>query len=139
MIAKVAMLLLALVGAEQTYHILTMDGGGIKGIITTNCIKKMELYAYHYAEQKGYLDRIPKYTEIIDKTRKESNGYRPGRIHMQDLFEMFAGTSTGSILASSLSLAYTLENDRQPMFWAEAIEKVYIDNASNIFKQNRLS
>jgi patatin-like phospholipase/acyl hydrolase len=47
---------------------------------------------------------------------------------MKDLFDMFAGTSTGSILASALSLANDdpLTDPRQPMFWADAIEKIYV-------------
>lgn len=33
----------------QTYNILAIDGGGIRGIISAECIKEMEKYAYEYA------------------------------------------------------------------------------------------
>jgi hypothetical protein len=72
----------------------------------------METFAFQYAQSKGYLHRLPQYKEVTDPRRKESNGYQPGRIHMQDLFDMFAGTSTGSILGTSLSLAYNQDGDR---------------------------
>ena len=32
------------------YNILTIDGGGIRGIIPATCIVHMEMYAYHYAK-----------------------------------------------------------------------------------------
>ncbi len=38
-------------------------------------------------------------------------------MHVRDLFDMFAGTSTGSILASALSLKSTT-NSSEPRYWA---------------------
>lgn len=49
----------------------------------------MEKYAYDYAHGKKY--EIPVYKD------------QPGKMAMKDLFNMTAGTSTGSILAAGLS------------------------------------
>lgn len=36
--------------ADPYYNIMTMDGGGIRGIITSSCINKIEIEAYKYAK-----------------------------------------------------------------------------------------
>jgi patatin-like phospholipase/acyl hydrolase len=79
------------------YNIMTIDGGGIKGVITVTCIARMEQYAYQYGvEEKSY----PGIVRYMDK-----NGNLRKRIPMKDLFHMFSGTSTGSILSAGMSLA----------------------------------
>jgi hypothetical protein len=49
----------------------------------------MELYAYEYADSKGY--DFPKYPN------------RENIIAMKDMFDMMSGTSTGSIISAALS------------------------------------
>ena len=73
---------------DKYYNILTLDGGGIRGIIPAVVLQKMEAYAWDYASEKGY--QFPKYPG------------RDGALAMKDLFNMTAGTSTGSILAAGL-------------------------------------
>jgi len=51
---------------------------------------------------------------------------------------MFAGTSTGSILATALSLK-SETNKTQPMFWAKDANEIYINSAEDLFKKNGVS
>lgn len=55
----------------------------------------MEQYAFEYSTEKGYT--FPKYPPGPDGTSRE------GLIPMKDLFDMMAGTSTGSIISAALS------------------------------------
>lgn len=59
----------------------------------------MEEFAYQYAKDQKYIENpdFPKYINASDGSMIE-------RMHMIDLFDMFAGTSTGSIASSGLSL-----------------------------------
>ena len=84
-----------------------MDGGGIRGLIPAMVIAELEKVAYKYKQEKGY--NVPTYKD------KEGNELKV--VHMRDLFEMTAGTSTGSIIAAGL--AYTKPNDEKPAFFAE--------------------
>jgi hypothetical protein len=72
----------------------------------------METYSYQYATSKGY--KFPKYKG------------RDGLIAMKDLFNMTAGTSTGSILAAGL--VYPNEEriaEKEPKFFANDLLKIY--------------
>jgi len=72
----------------------------------------METYSYQYATSKGYT--FPKYKG------------RDGLIAMKDLFNMTAGTSTGSILAAGL--VYPNEKriaEKEPKFFATDLLKIY--------------
>lgn len=75
----------------------------MKGIISAECLMQIETFAYDYAVSQNYT--FP---------RHRNNN----RIHMSDLFDMMAGTSTGSILSSGLSVP-SRENSSAPMFYAE--------------------
>jgi patatin-like phospholipase/acyl hydrolase len=54
---------------------------------------------------------------------------------MKDIFDMFSGTSTGSIMSAGFSLSYKNETDGvyYPKYWGEEIRNIYIDNSSTIF------
>ena len=54
---------------------------------------------------------------------------------MKDLFDMMAGTSTGSILSTGLSIKKEGTVD-EPKLWGEDCRNIYIDQAPFIFKQN---
>ena len=81
------------------------------------------MYAYNYAVSKGY-----------DIPRHRNNN----RMHMIDLFDMMAGTSTGSILSAGLSIP-SRTNSSAPMYYAGEGQEIYMNNAKKIFKSNKLS
>lgn len=95
-------LFLASASAQKHYNILSLDGGGIRGLIPAQVLKYMELYAFEYSTSKGY--DFPKYPPLNGTARDDV-------IHMKDLFDMMAGTSTGSIISAALSFP---SNDTLP-------------------------
>lgn len=90
--------------------ILSVDGGGIRGIIPG-----MALVA---------LERKLK--------RKSGNPHAA----ISDYFDFFAGTSTGGILISLL-LCPDKENPARPRFSAEEALNLYVTHGSDIFKSSR--
>lgn len=103
---SIAVLMSVGMAAENKYYnILSLDGGGIRGIIPGVVIRHLEEDAYNIAKKNGWLDKIPKYPG------------KEGKVALKDVFHMFAGTSTGSILAAGLSYKKFDQPD-QPKFWA---------------------
>ena len=112
-----AFALLSLTTAKQNdnpnkgYNILAIDGGGIRGIISAVCLDEMEKYAYKYMlnnnDTKGFLWE-PYY---------DDDGKIKEHVHMKDMFDMMAGTSTGSILSTALSVPKE-KGSTIPKFWA---------------------
>lgn len=74
-------------GEQDFYNILSFDGGGIRGLISATVASYMEDFAYTYARTQYC---IP-----------ERNN---GKVSMTEVFDLLAGTSTGSIIASGLSM-----------------------------------
>lgn len=72
---------------EKHWNVLSLDGGGIRGLITATVVDYMEKYAYNYTRDEYC---------IPERDTK--------RISMAELFDMVAGTSTGSLLATSIVL-----------------------------------
>ena len=59
-------------------------------------------------------------------------------MHMTDLCDMLAGTSTGSILSAGLSIP-SPTNSSAPRYYATDAQNIYIDNADVIFKRNHFN
>jgi patatin-like phospholipase/acyl hydrolase len=84
----------------------------------------MESYAYMYSMQKGYT--FPRY---------------PGRedvIAMKDLFDMMAGTSTGSIISAALSYPsddVLATGEQVPQYWSKEVIEVYSQRGGEIFQK----
>lgn len=93
-----------LTAKESPYFLLSIDGGGVKGVIPAKILKLLE----------------------------EKVGYKTGQ-----LFDGIAGTSTGSILAASLSLEDS-KNPGQSKYSAEDIHEIYHAHSAKIFTSNLL-
>lgn len=85
----------------------------------------MELYAFSYATEKKY-SGFPVYKS------------RPNKIAMKDLFNMTAGTSTGSILAAGLVYPNN-KNISEPKFFATDLLEIYSERGKEIFVKKSLS
>jgi hypothetical protein len=74
----------------------------------------MEKYAYEYSTSKGY--SFPKYPG------------RDGVIAMKDMFDMMAGTSTGSIISAALSFPsddVLPTGEQVPQYFTKEVIDVY--------------
>jgi hypothetical protein len=118
---------------------MTMDGGGIKGMITSECINKIETAAYQYAKDQPYFKNVP---EVYDE-----DGKRIERIHMQWLFDMFSGTSTGSLLSGAMAVYNTTvkpkddlkDGFKRPAYWGSDATGIYQKSAPDIFTFNGMA
>ena len=119
---------------DKYYNILSIDGGGIRGLIPATILEKIEEAAYDYAISKSYDITSMSYPAVHQSYNK---------IAMKDLFDMSAGTSTGSIIAASLSMPAN-ETDGSlskttPKFWAKDIIDIYRNDNDKIFDKNQFS
>lgn len=96
---------------EKYWNVLSLDGGGIRGLITATVVDYMEKYAYNYTRDEYC---IPERDTL--------------RVSMAELFDMVAGTSTGSLLATSIVLPNNDTNSpRINKFFAEDAIKIYTE------------
>ena len=105
---------------DEFYNILALDGGGIRGLISSTVVLMIEEFSYKYAKSKGY--EVPSYPG------REGEGI----ISMKDMFDMTAGTSTGSII--SAGLVYPSDKYKGvPKFFAKDIINIYSTRGGEIF------
>ena len=112
MLTLCALGLVSVQGAR--YNILSLDSAKYKGYMTASFVSFMEQYAYSVAE-RDYC--IP---------ARESK-----RIAMHELFDMVAGSETGAIIATTISLP----NDNSTTKATQA-NKYFADTAVNWFAEN---
>ena len=90
----------------------------------------MEAFAYKYAAHT-YPDKFKPYTD--------DEGNVIEKIPMSALFDMIAGTSTGSLLATGLSIRKEYkdglngEKIAHPLYWANDAIDIYTNGADVIF------
>jgi patatin-like phospholipase/acyl hydrolase len=106
----------AAVDTSATWNILSLDGGGIRGLITATVVKYMEEFAYEYATEQYCM---PNRTN--------------GRVSMAELFDMVAGTSTGSLLATALVFPNNVTNGTPNMYFAQDALDIYVNEAPVVF------
>lgn len=82
-------------------RILALDGGGVRGILTLRYLKRME--------------------ELLRKRAGNDPNFR-----LSQYFDLIGGTSTGSIIATGLSLGWTVEK----------LETLYNELAEQVFQKS---
>ena len=103
------------VSSSDKYNILSLDGGGIRGIITAAVIDKMENLAY---EKALIVYKIPARTEK--------------KVSMAELFDMVAGTSTGALLAATLVIPKS-SDPKMPKYYANDFMEDFKLRGGDIF------
>ncbi|KAI4354685.1 hypothetical protein L6164_003532 [Bauhinia variegata] len=93
----------------DTVTILSIDGGGVKGIIPAVVLKHLE--------------------ESLQKVSGDSNA------RIADYFDVVAGTSTGGLMTAMLT-APDPENAGHPLFTADGIIEFYKKECPHIFYEN---
>ena len=103
------------------YNIISIDGGGIRGIIPVIVIDYMENYTYEYALSQGYI-------EPNDKKK----------LKMTNFFDLFAGTSIGGIAAASLVMP-SAEDPSEAAFDSTMAMSLLYSKGDLIFQEQKLS
>ena len=99
---------------KKLKRILSLDGGGIRGILTSKVLESLE-------------------EKLNDHYTKINGAPREKPIHLGEYFDMVAGTSTGGILACIL-LCPSEEDPTYPRYSAAEAVNLYLENGKNIFK-----
>jgi Patatin-like phospholipase len=104
---------------DDYYNILSLDGGGIRGLITAQVVEYMENYTYKYSRDNYCISE-----------RAE------GKISMADLFDMVSGTSTGSLLTTAIVMpsANATESGRRNMYFANDASDIYKKHGKDVFQ-----
>lgn len=114
---------------------MSLDGGGIRGLIPAQALKNIETFAFNYCKEKGYKHPVYNWP----------NGTAREAVAMKDMFDMISGTSTGSIITASLSYwdktdeANYKGDEKIPTFFAEEILDIYRKNGAVIFADHKAS
>ena len=96
---------------SKTFRILSIDGGGIRGILPGQLLVELE-----------------KKLQLISKNPNA---------RIADYFDMIAGTSTGGIL-TCLYLYPDEKSPSRPFFTAQQAVNLYLENGGGIFKESSI-
>ena len=89
-------------------RILSLDGGGVRGLITLGFLAELE---------RRLADRFVDALERRDKTRAD--------FRLSDYFDLIGGTSTGGIIACLLALGFSVKE----------IRAIYFDMCPEVFEK----
>ena len=101
---------------EKMFTVLSIDGGGIRGIIPATILAYIEEQAGLLIEEQG-----------------ESQNEEPVEAQTADLFDLIAGTSTGGIIALALTMP---DSNGRPAHTAEDLVGLYRDQGEIIFDRS---
>ncbi len=99
---------------KKLKRILSLDGGGIRGILTSKVLEALE-------------------EKLNEQYSKKNGAPREKPIRLGEYFDMIAGTSTGGILACIL-LCPSEDDPTYPRFSASEAVNLYLKNGKEIFK-----
>lgn len=102
---------------------MSIDGGGIRGVIPAIVIKHLEKESYEYALRRGYIEKYPSGEKEI--------------IPMNKLFDMVAGTSTGGLITTAL-VTPTVD-DKTKAYDSDFILNIFEEKGSEIFKTKTIN
>ena len=105
---------------DSAFNILSIDGGSPNAVIPATIIDKMEKYAYTYGLDNNYIS---------------SNDDE--KLSMIYLFDMFASTSTSSVLAAMLVTPDSTGKD--PAYYASDVIDWFTNIGPEIFTQQKIS
>lgn len=105
------------------YNVLSIDGGGIRGIIPAMVIGYIERESYSYAVGKKYIEPV-------------EEGEKP-IIPMFKLFDMIAGTSTGGLITTAL-VTPTVD-DPSKAYDSDFILSIFEEKGQEIFKTKTIN
>ena len=124
MISKIAYLAI-IANAKEYYNILSLDSAQYKGLITANFVAHMEDVAYELAMEG----------QCLPAERKSK------KISMVELFDMIAGSETGSIVATTIALKNVEEaeadgeDDKEETEKEDRPNRFFADTAVQFFEQ----
>ena len=115
---------------QETFYILSIDGGGIRGIIPAMILDYIEKEMYKKAICWAKDDKCRKCV-VSAMALKES-------IPIAQLFDLIAGTSTGGILALALTKPKG-KGKEQSAYTAEKLVKLYKKQGKIIFSRSLMA
>ena len=119
---------------QTTFKVLSIDGGGIRGIIPAMILDYIEKQTFTQTHES--ISRMPG-----DQAQKNKLYAELSSVAVEDsiptakLFNLIAGTSTGGILALALTKPKE-EDNLEPAYTAEKLVKLYKKEGSVIFDQS---
>lgn len=102
---------------------MSIDGGGIRGVIPAIVIQYLEKESYRHAVKHGLIEKYPPGEKEI--------------IPMNKLFDMIAGTSTGGLITTSL-VTPTVE-DKTKAYDSDFILSIFEEKGGEIFKTKTIN
>ncbi|MEO6903121.1 MAG: patatin-like phospholipase family protein [Bacteroidia bacterium] len=94
---------------SKCFRVLSIDGGGIRGILPGQILVELEKKLQKYANDS--------------------------KVRIADYFDFFSGTSTGGIL-TCLYLCPDSKNNNRPLYSAQDAVNLYLKNGNQIFKRD---
>ena len=121
--------------SKKVVRILSIDGGGIRGLIPAIMLDEIEKRTAQVEIQAAKNENRDPDVQPDENRQDETGKFIP----TSQLFDMIVGTSTGGILALGLTMPKNVEmppEERQPAYSAHALAKLYREKGREIFHRS---